>query len=322
MQPKKVSRKGPLFIHRCITSLLLLLLTVQCISAISMLAYGRLLIPSTWANNWLKQYEYKGLHLQSDAVSFRLNGDIELHRATLSRSDHPSALFSADKIIIQTQFFSNFRLTPSLRSLSISNGTLFIPSIYSPSGRREPILKGLGLNISKLEKSYHITNFVAVRKTMRLNGQMHLEFDNLSRVEELRPLPIQNFYETIADLLKVDFYASILNSPSIYFDLRKSATDGLLIGTQLYSPKVQYNDITGKNFQFSTSLKLQESQIVNAEPLYFSLQNFKSEQSNIQIDSVAGLIQECNLGELTEHRWPECTAVSYTHLTLPTMLPV
>lgn len=310
MQVEKVRRKSTLFIHRWIISLLLLLLAVQCISIICMLAYGHLLIPSTWTNNWLKQYEYSGLTIQTDAVSFRLNGDIELHRATISRSDHPNALFSADKIIIQTQFFSNFRLTPSLRSLSISNGTLFIPSIYSPSGKREPILKGLGLNVSKLEKSYHITNFAAVRKTMRLNGQMHLEFDNLSPVEELQPLPIQNFYETIADLLKVDFYASTLNSPSIYFDLRKSATDGLLIGTQLYSPKVQYNGITGKDFQLSASLKLKESQIVNVEPLNFSIQHFKSEQSNIQIESVAGQIKECNLGEIAKGRWPECTVAT------------
>ena len=107
MQVEKVSRKSTLFIHRWIISLLLLLLAVQCIFIICMLAYGHLLIPSTWTNNWLKQYEYSGLTLQSDAVSFRLNGDIELHRATLSRSDHPNALFSADKIIIQTQFFQN-----------------------------------------------------------------------------------------------------------------------------------------------------------------------------------------------------------------------
>ncbi len=306
MQPKKVSRKGPLFIHRCIISLLLLLLTVQCISTISMLAYGRLLIPSTWANNWLKQYEYSGLHLQSDAVSFRLNGDIELHSATLSQSDYPNALLSADKITIQNQFFSNFRLTPSLKSLSLTNGTLFIPSIYSPSGRRETIVKDLSFNVSKLENSYHITNFVAVRKTMRLNGQMNLEFNSLRPVKELRPLPIQNFYETIADLLKVDFYSSILDSPSIYFDLGKSATDGLLIGTQLYSPKIKYNGIIGKNFQLSTSLSLQESQIVNAEPLYFSIQGLKSGQSNVQIESVAGKIQECSLKELVRGRWPEC----------------
>ena len=98
-----------------------------------------------------------------------------------------------------------------------------------------------------------------------------------------------------------------MNSPSIYFDLRKSATDGLLIGTQLYSPKVQYNGITGKDFQLSASLKLQENQIVNVEPLHFSIQHFKSEQSNIQIESVAGQIKECNLGEIAKGRWPECT---------------
>lgn len=310
MQKQKVSRKGPPIVRRCLTSLLLLLLVAQCISIVCLLAYGALLIPSAWANNWLKQYEYSGLHLQSDAVSLRVNGDLELHRATVSWADHPNALLSADTIVIHTQLFSNFKFQPSLKSLSLSNGTLFIPSIYSPSGRREPIVKDLSFSVSKLEKSYRVSNFAAVRKTMRLNGEMHLEFDNLRRMKELRPIPIRNFYETIADLLKVDFYTSIFDSPSVYFDLRKSVTDGLLISTQLYSPKVQYNDITGKNFQFSTSLKLQESQIVNAEPLHFSLQHFKSEQSNIQIESVAGLIQECNLGEITKRRWPECTVAT------------
>ena len=310
MQPKKVSRKGPLFIHRCITSLLLLLLTVQCISAISMLAYGRLLIPSKWANNWLKQYEYSGLCLQSDAVSFRLNGDIELHSARLSKSDYPNALLSADKITIQTQFFSNFRLAPSLKSLSLSNGTLFIPSIYSPSGRREAVVKDLSFNVSKLENSYHITNFVAVRKTMRLNGQMNMEFDNLRPVKELRPMPVRNFYETIADLLKVDFYAAIFDSPSIYFDLRKSVPDGLLIGTQVYSPKVKYNGISGKNFQLSASLNLRESQIVNTNPIHFSIQQFKGGNSDINIESVSGQIEEFNLDEIKAGRWPECTVAT------------
>ena len=307
MQTQIVSRKGPLFIHVCVTSLLLLLLVVQCISIVCMLTYGSLLIPSAWVNKWLKQYEYGGIYIQSDAVSLRVNGDLELHRAKLSWSDHPNALLSADKIVMRAQFFSNFRLKPSLQSVSLSNGTLLIPSIYSPSGRSETILKGLSFKVSKLEKSYRITNFAAVRKTMRLNGEMHLEFDNIKQVKEFSPLPIQNFYEAFAELVKVDFYASIFDSPAIYFNLRKSVADGLIIGTQLYSPEIKYDGVTGKNFQLSTNLKLQESQFVNTEPLQFSVEQLKSKQSNIQIESVVGKIQEFNLEKIAKGRWPECT---------------
>ena len=310
MQKQKVSKKGSPFLRRCLTSLLLFLLVVQCIFIVCMLAYGTLLIPSAWANNWLKHYEYSGLHLQSDAIRLRVNGDLDLHRATLTRSDHPDAILSADSIVINTQLFSNFKLQPSLKSLSLSNGTLFIPSIYSPSGRREPVIKDLSFSVSKLEKSFHITNFSAARKTMRLNGQMRLEIDNLRRIKELRPMPIRNFYETIADLLKVDFYAAIFDSPSIYFDLRKSVPDGLLIGTQVYSPKVKYNGISGKNFQLSASLNLRESQIVNTNPIHFSIQQFKGGNSDINIESVSGQIEEFNLDEIKAGRWPECTVAT------------
>ena len=120
-------------------------------------------------------------------------------------------------------------------------------------------------------------------------------------------LPIQNFYEAFAELIKVDFYASIFDSPGIYFNLRKSVTDGLIIRTQLYSPEIKYNGVTGKNFQLSTNLRLQESQFVNTEPLQFSVKQLKSKQSNIQIESVVGKIQEINLEKIANGLWPECT---------------
>ena len=101
-----------------------------------LIAYGYIPIPAKWANQQLLKKPFDGFHIQADSFRLKLWQEIELLGLKIYHNETKNPILEADSTEVQFGFKRHGDRQFDLTKLIVTNGTLMMPAVYAPDGKR------------------------------------------------------------------------------------------------------------------------------------------------------------------------------------------
>jgi hypothetical protein len=261
---KGYKKKAVKHIIIVIDFLLLVSLLVQSLAIGCLIAYGYIPIPADWANQKLRDKESNGFHIQADSFRLKLWHSIELIGIKVYHSETEDPILEASSLEVQYRFKKSESHHSNLTKLIFTNGTLSIPAVYSPDGKRTSVLENVTLHLSPTEQSIRIESFFAKHEDIFLRGSIEwpLRFE-----KNKRRFSIQHLYKLIASALKQKNKVSPFIQPTIEFSLSKRLDNSTNVSLILSCEQLKHPRITGSYFSFGTAFLFKEGQLEPQAPL-------------------------------------------------------
>ena len=224
--------KGITLLELFFDLILLLLVSALTFVAGCLLIYGYIPIPSEWANRMLVEKNAGGIHIQADRFRLKLNGELQLGGIQVYSERIRDPIVEADNAAIQYDLWADGALQFNTTGLVVSNGTLHLPAVYAPDGKRTPILERMAFQLTPSEQLLRVDSFAAMHEDIRLRGTIEWPLGTLRTTPESSD-SIGRLYQLIAAALKEKERFSPFIQPTLAFDLHVLDDDSVQISTHL-----------------------------------------------------------------------------------------
>ena len=282
---------------------LLLLFIAQAFIGGCLLIYGYLPLPAEWGNQLIAKKLPSGLVLNVDDFRVRLGGYIELVGLELRSSDIQQPLLNADSAEIE--FTWAVTSLPETKSLVLSGGTLFIPSVYSPDGHHSPILERAAFRIIPQKGNLNVDRFAALHDSIRLRGAFNIPL----RKESPSPLDINqqihNFYTQAAKLMQQKERISYFTTPTIAFQVTPFDAQTQQIDLHISSRSVQHPEVIAEKVQLRGRILLQGGQIEPVNAPRLTAQRLKIPRYEMMAEGLSAEVNPDQLDALLAGEWPQ-----------------
>ena len=245
--------------------LLLISFLVQSLVVGCLIAYGYIPISANWANQQLRKNQFDGFHIQADSFRLKLWHKIELVGLKIYHNEIADPILTAANTEIQYRFRQSESHPFNLTKLVVTDGTLLIPAIYAPDGRRTNVLENVTFHLSLAEKNIRIDSFVAKHEDIYLRGSM--EWPIPLQKKTSKKASIEQFYKLIASALKEKIKVKPLIQPTLEFALSTRWDNSIDVSLTLSCEQLQNPKINGSYFSLGTRFALNEGQLTPQAPL-------------------------------------------------------
>jgi hypothetical protein len=301
---KSRTRKKSILLELFFDATLLLLFIGQAFIAGCLLAYGHIPIPKEWANTQLAQQTVYGFHLQAESFRLKLNGNVELAGLIVINENIRQPVLEADGAIIECQLLKDGALHFNIQSLLLSNGTLYLPAVYAPDGKRTALLERIALHLEPIEALIRVDSFAARHEDIHLRGA--IEWPSAAPPAPLDELdPVGRFFQTTAKALKEKVRFSPFKNPTLTFDLSMLEDRSVRILTQLSCREFKNAEAFGSNFRLNADLRLKDGHLSSGSPILTQVDTITVPRFDITAKSLSAQIEKDNWKELLNPIWPE-----------------
>jgi hypothetical protein len=273
---------------------LLIIFVAQAFLLGCLLTFGYIPIPKDWASEQLAPFLAEGLRIEAETIRLRLNGDLELMNVAAWSDSTQRPILESDGAIIHLNFNRKKNYQPFVESLVISNGTLYLPAVYSPDGLRRPILEKIAFRLLPEEDLTRIDSFAALHEAIRLRGS--IEWPHQPQLKEdqtdLNTL-IGNFFKYTSSAIAQKDRFQIFETPTIEFHLTaEPETEAVNLLTRLSSRALNHPAATAENIQIDTELRIEDSQITTRSPLRIQARRLQSPKYSISSSGLDAIIAQ------------------------------
>ncbi|MBL6912784.1 MAG: hypothetical protein ISR40_03880, partial [Puniceicoccaceae bacterium] len=143
---KKGKLRLTILLELFLNAFLLTLFLAQAFVATYLLFYGYVPFPSNWGNRLIAQHLPADTILQVDEFRLRPGGSIDLVGIDIKTEGIQQPLLKAKSVKIELKWDTRFDF-PQVKSLVLSAGTLYMPSVYSPDGYHSPLLERITFRV-------------------------------------------------------------------------------------------------------------------------------------------------------------------------------
>lgn len=315
MSPKKIiaqsTRTGVLLFK----ILLLAALGLQGFLIYCLLAYGHIPLPSSTANEWLREYSIKDYYLQGEAYRLEPNGTLHVYNASLHRKDLASPILQAQRLDLQ---FSPRSKT--LKQLGLYQGTLIQPARYAPDGQSHEVLKEVGLDLAlqPAGATLNLKAFTAQYGSLRILGSASLDLADLqiTRTDNRTSGdPLESLFEKFNNRAELDAFLEATKAPLLSLHLCKEATlfglprpsQALKLAIFFEAQSLTHNALEIGAIQIHTAASLEAGEIALAEALHFEASSLVYDQGHpFHIKNPKGNILTKEVLALAKGQWPNC----------------
>ena len=296
--------KGITLLELFFDLILLLLFSALTFVAGCLLIYGYIPIPSEWANRILVEKSAGGIHIQADRFRLKLNGELQLGGIQVYSERIHDPIVEADTAAINYELWADGALQFNATGLVVSNGTLHLPAVYAPDGKRTPILERMAFHLTPSEQLLRVDSFAAMHEDIRLRGTIEWPLGTL-RTDPESSDPIGRFYQLIAAALKEKERFSPFIQPTLAFDLHALGNDSVQISTRLSCRELKHADATAKDFSLDAVIQLKDGTLTSKSPLRLRAKALDLPRFNVSALSLVGHIAEQEWTGLLRGAWPE-----------------
>lgn len=299
---KKIRSRGLLFLELCLDLTLLILFSAQAFIAGCLIIYGHVPAPTQWLNETLLEQQVDGFYIQAESFRLKLSGEIELTKVEVYHDGVSDPILEADSTVLEFSIRKDgtFQFTPT--GLVLSKGTLQMPAIYSPDGKRTAMLEHVTFHLTPVEGLIQIDSFAAQHEDIRLRGSIDWP---LQSSDSSGRTPIEKFYKLIAATLKEKERFSPFVEPTLEFALTARDDESVDVSLRLSCEHLKYIYATGTDFNFQTEFKLQDGAITPLAPLMLRAKDINVPKFSFTAEEIAAHVATDQWTGLLNGVWPE-----------------
>lgn len=282
---------------------LLLLFMAQAFVGGCLLIYGYLPIPADWGNQLIAKQLPPGLVLHVDSFRLQLGGDIDIVGIELRSAGIEQPLLKAES----AELAFNWSLTalPEPRSLVLSGGTLFIPSVYSPDGHHRPILERAAFRIIPQEGNLTVDRFAALHDTIRLRGAFNIPLRQDSSSELSVDQLIHNFYTQAAKLSQQKERISYFRTPTIAFQITPLDDQTQQVDLRISSRSLQHPEVIAEQVQLLGQIQLHGNRIEPTNAPRLTADRLEIPRYEMTAEGMSAEVTPAELSAFIAGDWPQ-----------------
>ena len=198
-------------------SLLLLILALQAILLSCELFYGHIPLPAKKINRLLAKHSLDGLHIEANAYLLRLDGQVEAFGLKVFRADSSKPLLQAGSAMLRWSFRVKGNPGLQIHECVLSNGTLYLPAVYSPDGRHMALLSGVAIDLELKENRIRANSICARLDDWILRGTAGFSLPDTATSGKSDP--VDSFHKLASQILAFKMQHDTIQKPTIAFDL-------------------------------------------------------------------------------------------------------
>lgn len=306
---KKLRSRALLILELCLDLLLLVLFSAQAFIAGCLLIYGYIPAPTEWTNQKLLEQKFDGFYIQAESFRLKLDGEIELIDLKVYHGEMKDSILDASSTALQYTLSKDgeFQFTPT--SLVLSNGTLQMPAIYAPDGKRTAILENVAFHLTPTEGLIQVDSIAAQHEDIRLRGSIDWPIQ-ASDATDAKP-PIERFYKLIATTLKEKTRFSPFIKPTLEFALTAGQDRSVDVSAHLSCEELKYIHATGTNFNFQANFTLKDGTFIPQTPLLLRAKEINIPKFDLSAKAITGYVTQEEWSELLNGIWPDIEISAY-----------
>ncbi|MGJ8637933.1 MAG: hypothetical protein ACSHYA_00950 [Opitutaceae bacterium] len=308
MNPFQKRSKAGILLELFLDSFLLLLFALQAFVIGCVLAYGYLPVPTDWANKQVANYLPEGLRLEAETIRLKLNGDVELGNVNAWTDSIDQPILSSNTAVVHLGIAEGKTIIPSVESVVVSSGTLFLPAVYSPDGLSRPILEKTAFKLIPESDMIRIESFAALHETIRLRGSIEWPITPSSgSTADAIPLSqsLRSSYQSISTAIKEKDRFNIFTNPTLLFHLTANEDNSVKLSTTLSSRELTHEQVVGENFRLRGEFKIQDKQITATSGLRINAKHLDAPKYKIKGEWLDAIVQPDQWDLLLKGKLPE-----------------
>ncbi|MFT4902044.1 MAG: hypothetical protein ACI81V_001327 [Lentimonas sp.] len=295
-------------LQSCLHSALLLLLGLQASILACLLSYGYVPIPANWGNALMAKYGPPDFILETGSIRLTANAQIELTDLSVRTPMLTQPAFQAQRTVIQLGLVPEQNLRLGVLDVTVTNGTLFLPAVYSPSGHRTALLQQMAFHLTPRSEQIHVDTFAALLDEIRLRGSLEWPLTPAQSPHEssiTMQARIDRGYKLIASALKQKSRFNALAQPTLNFKLQMLEDQSVQISTQLSSRSLIHPQLTGKNIRIDAAFQIKEGHLNSSSSIQFKADELSAPGLKTSAQSIYGQIAQEDWSALVNGNWPE-----------------
>ena len=274
--------------------LLLVSFLVQSLVAGCLIAYGYIPISANWVNQQLRKKQFDGFHIQADSFRLKLWHRIELIGLKIYHSETKDPILTATSTEVQWSLKKSKSRPFDVTKLVVTDGTLLMPAVYAPNGKRTSVLENVTFHLSPTEQCIRINSFVAKHEDIYLRGSM--EWPVTQKKQPQKKASIQQFYKLIASALKEKSKVSPFIQPTLEFALSTRWDNSIDVSLTLSCEQLEHPRVTGSYFSLGTEFVLNKGQLGPQAPLILHARELIFDDLDISAKGI--------FAHVTAENWP------------------
>ena len=274
----------------------LLLVSFLALSMVAgcLIAYGYVPISAKWANKKLQKIQFDGFHIQADSFHLRVGQKIELIGPRIYHIETTKPILKADSTEIHYGFKRPGSYQLNVTKLIVTNGTLAMPAVYAPDGKRSNVLEKVTFHLSPTESCIRINSFVGKHEDIHLRGSV--EWPVAAPKKTRKKTSIQQLYKLIASALKEKAKFSPFIQPTLQFALSTSLDNSIDVSLLLLCEQLRYSQVTGSYFSLGADFVLNQGQLDAQTPLLLRAREITLGDLDISANDI--------VAHIAKERWP------------------
>ena len=236
------------------------------------LLYGGIPLPKSFVESFLCERLVPEIVLTASAYRIDPSGSITVQSPTLHVDSIESPIFEASNAVLTFEPLRDTAFKPKLSSVLVVGGTIYLPSIHSPTGTREAILEQASFSLNLQDENLILNSFAALHEDVRLRGTATYESQkkkNESDAKAPRDWTTSSF-QRAARLIREKSKLEGLTDPAIYFNVQPDEQGSYRIETQISSRKLVHEVGTVRDFSLNAQLELQNFNLDSDSSIFLS----------------------------------------------------
>ena len=285
-------------------SMKLLIVSLDCVLLLSffaqslimgcLIAYGYIPLPAKWANDKLSEMQFNGLYIQANNFRLKLWRKFELVDLEIYHDEIKNPILKATSAEIQYGLNTRKNRLFKLNKLIFTNGTLMMPAVYAPDGKRTVVLENVTFHLSPTEQKFKINSFVAKHEDIYLRGSIEWP---LMASQKKEKMSVKQFYQLVASALRKREHFSPFIKPTLDFALSVRTDNSTDVALLLSCEQLKHSQLTGNYFSLSTDFVLNEGDLSTDSPLLLRAEEITFSGLNVFAKAITAHVKA--------NRWPE-----------------
>lgn len=269
-----------------------------------LLLYGYLPLPAGLVNRIINEKAPDGITIEVDDYKLQTNGTIHAVGIKVRTSDIRQSLFEAESAEVELTW-QGLSEKPKPESLVISDGTIFIPSIYSPNGSHAPLFERMAFRIQPNDTGFVVDRFAAMHDMIRLRGATDLTFKTERKTELSPQEAVKVFYTQAAKVLQQKDRIRHFETPTIDFNSVLAKDGSWNSFVRISSHELDHPEIKAKQIQLKTHLSWDGRAISTIQPPTFTASSLRIHRYKIFGEGVCAEIPAESISAILKGVWPQ-----------------
>jgi hypothetical protein len=293
--------------HRALSvvnGLLCFALALQSALAACLALWGQIPLPTSWTESWVREQLPPGFDLRFKSVALRPASGLHFTDLRFSQESIGQTLLQSSGAAVSVDWRAR-----TIERLALANGTVFIPSVYSPSGRSEALLQQLSLQLSRSPEGWVVENFAARHESIVLRGRLPLPRLAPSDAPADFEGTLRAFFRQAAELVRQRDRLQAFKEPTITL-LAERSGDALRADWQVSSERLTHDRLQADAVRLRGALRADASEISTDQPTHITLDRFSAPELELSGQHIALRLSPQAMGRLLNGQWPDFKGVA------------